>query len=374
MRSWTASTPAGRTGSLPPVRWACLKWSSPGAATSSTRARSTPCPSNSGEGAPTIPTRWPPSFGSNRTRWRSLGAASPSVSTARVDPSLSSRRPGDFRFPTPRATRSGFPRRMLLSSLRSRQGCARASPSSGSTPASTIALSQRSSPHATSRSQRSTLMPDPQPTRPRSHNLFDLAPPDLQWFLAHSDIVLLPIGSLEQHRPHLPLGTDTITALEVPNRAAEIADVPYAPPLWAGYSPQHLREPGTGTDTITLRAQTLNEVLYDIGRSLIHHGWNKLIFVNGHGSNVKVIDPVLRRIRYETGAMVALYKPYAERYIGMLKDVLENPPDETPGWHASELETSQVIAHDSELVHMNRAVDTRAHAPKWLPTSFDNAH
>ena len=216
-------------------------------------------------------------------------------------------------------------------------------------------------------------MTDPQSTRPKSHNLFDLAPPDLQWFLAHSDIVLVPIGSLEQHGPHLPLGTDTITALEVAKRAAEIADVPYAPPLWAGYSPQHLREPGTGTGTITLRAQTLNEVLYDIGRSLIHHGWNKLIFVNGHGSNVKVIDPVLRRIRYETGAMVALYKPYAERYIGMLKDVLENPPDETPGWHASELETSQVMAHDSELVHMNRAVDTRAHAPKWLPKGFDKA-
>jgi creatinine amidohydrolase len=216
-------------------------------------------------------------------------------------------------------------------------------------------------------------MPDPQSTRPKSHNLFDLAPPDLRWFLAQSDIILVPIGSLEQHGPHLPLGTDTITALEVARRAAEIADVPYAPPLWAGYSPQHLREPGTGTGTITLRAQTLNEVLYDIGRSLIHHGWNKLIFVNGHGSNVKVIDPVLRRIRYETGAMVALYKPYAERYIGMLKDVLENPPDETPGWHASELETSQVMAHDSELVHMNRAVDTRAHAPKWLPKGFDKA-
>lgn len=216
-------------------------------------------------------------------------------------------------------------------------------------------------------------MPDEQPTRPHSHNLFDLAPPDLQWFLARSDIVLVPIGSLEQHGPHLPLGTDTITALEVAKRAAEIADVPYAPPLWAGYSPQHLRKPGTGTGTITLRASTLNEVLYDIARSLIHHGWNKLIFVNGHGSNVKVIDPVLRRIRYETGAMVALYKPYAERYIGMLKDVLENPPDETPGWHASELETSQVMAHDSSLVHMNRAVDTRAHAPAWLPKGFDKA-
>src|SRR5712664_1106380 len=372
-RSWTASTPPDRTGSRWPARWGCPRWSCPGAWISSTRGRLRRSPRNIDAGEATITTPWPRSSGSSRMRWRSWDASSLSVSTAHAGRSPSWLRAGASRSRTQRATRSGTRRRTRPSSTRSRQGCARASPSSGSTPPSTIAPSPSSSRNDTSRSQRSTPMPDPQSTRPKSHNLFDLAPPDLQWFLARSDIVLVPIGSLEQHGPHLPLGTDTITALEVARRAAEIADVPYAPPLWAGYSPQHLREPGTGTGTITLRAQTLNEVLYDIGRSLIHHGWNKLIFVNGHGSNVKVIDPVLRRIRYETGAMVALYKPYAERYIGMLKDVLENPPDETPGWHASELETSQVMAHDSELVHMNRAVDTRAHAPKWLPKGFDKA-
>ena len=186
-------------------------------------------------------------------------------------------------------------------------------------------------------------MPDDRPT---SNNLLDLAPPDIAWFQERSDLILIPIGSCEQHGAHLPLGTDTITALEVSRRAAEKADVLYAPPFWAGYSPQHLRDAESGVGTITLRANTLNAVLYDIARSLIHHGWNKLVFVNGHGSNTKVLDPLLRRIRYETGAFVALYKPYAERYIGILEGLLENPPDETPGWHASELETSQVMAHN----------------------------
>ena len=216
-------------------------------------------------------------------------------------------------------------------------------------------------------------MSDGNAASPRSNCLFDLAPPDINWFLKRSDIVLIPMGSLEQHGPHLPLGTDSITALEVAKRAARLAEVPYTPTIWAGYSPQHLREPESGIGTITLRANTLNEVLYDVARSLIHHGWNKLIFVNGHGSNVKVIDPVLRRIRYETCSMVCLYKPYAERYMGMLKDLLENPPDETPGWHASELETSQVMAHNVDLVRMDRAVDTRAHAPSWLPKGFAKA-
>ena len=94
------------------------------------------------------------------------------------------------------------------------------------------------------------------------------------------------------------------------------------------------------------------------------------MFVNGHGSNTKVIDPLLRRIKYETGAFVALYKPYAERYIGLLDDLLENPPDETPGWHASELETSQVMAHDPRMVDMDRAAEDRAQVPEWLPESF----
>src|ERR671925_365555 len=165
----------------------------------------------------------------------------------------------------------------------------------------------------------------PEDGRPVSNCLLDLAPPDIKWFLERSDIVLVPIGSCEQHGAHLPLGTDTITALEVARRAAEKADVPYTPPFWCGYSPQHMREPGTGVGTITFRAATLNE---------------------------------------------GLYKPYAERYIGMLDGLLENPPDETPGWHASELETSQVLAHDESLVRMDRAAEDRAQVPRWLPQSF----
>ena len=110
--------------------------------------------------------------------------------------------------------------------------------------------------------------------RPFTNCILDLAPPDIAWFQERSDIILDPNGSCEQHGAHLPLGTDTITALEVARRAAEQADVPYTAPFWAGYSPQHMRETEASVGTITLRAETLNAVLYDILRSLIHHGWN----------------------------------------------------------------------------------------------------
>jgi creatinine amidohydrolase len=206
-----------------------------------------------------------------------------------------------------------------------------------------------------------------------SHCLADLAYPDIRAYLERDDIILIPMASLEQHGPHLPLSTDTVTAYEVSKRAAEHADVLYTPTVWTGYSPQHMRGAGQGMGTITIRAETLNSLLYDIARSLIHHGFNKLVFVNGHGSNVKVIDPVLRKIRYDTGAMVAFYKPYAERYMGLIKDLMENPPEETPGWHSSELETSQMLAHNAKLVRMERAAQTETHIPRWLPESFSKA-
>jgi creatinine amidohydrolase len=206
-----------------------------------------------------------------------------------------------------------------------------------------------------------------------SHCLADLTFPDIQAYLQRNDLILIPMASTEQHGPHLPLSTDSVTAYEVSRRAAEQAGVLYTPTVWTGYSPQHMRGPGQGMGTITVRAETLLNLLYDIARSLIHHGFNKLIFVNGHGSNIKVIDPVLRRIRYDTGAMVAFYKPYAERYMGLIKDLMENPPEETPGWHASELETSQMLAHDARLVRMDRAAMTETHIPRWLPDSFSKA-
>src|SRR6266511_3964900 len=184
---------------------------------------------------------------------------------------------------------------------------------------------------------------------------------------------MVPIASMEQHGPHLPLATDTIQADEITRRAAERAQVLYTPCVWFGYSPQHMYEPGAGTGTITVRSQILLEVYHDVARSLIHHGFNRLVFVNNHGSNVKIIDPLLRRIRYEPGAFVALPKLYAARYLGLVSDVMENPPEETPGWHSSELETAQVLAHDEELVRMDRAVNQQVKKPDWFPRTMPSA-
>jgi creatinine amidohydrolase len=211
-------------------------------------------------------------------------------------------------------------------------------------------------------------------TKFRSYNIVNLTYVDIQSYLEDKDLVLVPIASTEQHGPHLPLKTDTVTAEEISRRVAEQIEVLHTPCIWTGYSPQHMHQPGNGRGTITLRSTTLLDLIYDVAKSLIHHGFNRIVFVNGHGSNIKVVDPVLRRLRYETGALVAFVKPYMENYVGLMAGLMENPPEETPGWHASELETSQMLAHDkiagTNYVRMDRAQKTLAHIPEFLPKSF----
>jgi creatinine amidohydrolase len=203
-----------------------------------------------------------------------------------------------------------------------------------------------------------------------SWDLGELTYVDIREYLKEKDTILVPMASLEQHGPHLPLYTDTITAVEISKRVAEMIAILHSPPVWMGYSPQHMYAAGSGRGTITVRSSTLLNLIHDVARSLIHHGFNRIIFINGHGSNVKVIDPVLRKLRYETGALIGFVKPYMENYVGILNGLMENPPDETPGWHSSELETSQDLAWNADLVRMERANFTRAHIPDFLPKTF----
>lgn len=194
---------------------------------------------------------------------------------------------------------------------------------------------------------------------------------DVQEYLKEKDTILVPMASFEQHGPHLPIYTDTITCIEMARRVAEMIAVLHTPPIWMGYSPQHMFDPGMGRGTITVRSSVLLNLVNDVARSLIHHGFNRIIFINGHGSNVKVIDPVLRKLRYDTGALISFVKPYMENYVGILEGLMENPWEETPGWHSSELETSQDLAWNEEYVRMDRANFTKAHIPDFLPKSFE---
>ncbi len=105
-------------------------------------------------------------------------------------------------------------------------------------------------------------------------------------------LVLLPVATIEDHGPHLPVDTDVVIVSAICRRTAELIpkDVVLMPTVKFGYSPHHIDFPGA----LTIRWNTFLEYLLDILRSLIHHGFNRILMVNGHGSNAPLAEMASR--------------------------------------------------------------------------------
>jgi creatinine amidohydrolase len=110
-------------------------------------------------------------------------------------------------------------------------------------------------------------------------------------------LVLVPIGSTEQHGPHLPLSTDTVIAQAVAERAAGVlSPVPalVAPAIAYGASGEHADFPGT----ISIGHEALHVVITETARSLALWA-GRLVYINGHGGNVATLDAAVSRLRAE---------------------------------------------------------------------------
>ncbi len=206
--------------------------------------------------------------------------------------------------------------------------------------------------------------------RKKTWNIMEMSYDEVGEHLKKNDTIMVMMGSLEKHGSHCPLGTDSLTAAGVVEHAAPLCDTLYTPLLPIGYSPHHMGKLGQGTGTLTFSGDTYRRVVYDLAKSLIFHGYNKIVFVTHHGSNSKVIDDVLRRIRYETDCFVGWYKTPTERTYSIFGDLVDGPPEETPGWHAGEIETSTAWAYDPGTVDMEKAVKDKTHAPAWMGSNF----
>ncbi|MEW2359421.1 mycofactocin biosynthesis peptidyl-dipeptidase MftE [Spirillospora sp. NPDC029432] len=108
--------------------------------------------------------------------------------------------------------------------------------------------------------------------------------------------VLVPVGSTEQHGPHLPLSTDTVIARAVAERAAARLPGPpmVAPAIAYGASGEHAGFPGT----VSIGHEALRAVLVETVRSLALWA-GRIVFVNGHGGNVPTLDAAVGRMRAE---------------------------------------------------------------------------
>lgn len=131
-----------------------------------------------------------------------------------------------------------------------------------------------------------------------SRELAELAGPTLAQTLSADSIVVLPVGSIEHHGPHLPLATDLIMADLLSSRVVDAAaaaglDVWRLPPLAYTKSDEHAWAPGT----VWIGADELLATLRGIGASVAKSGARRLVFYNGHGGNVALLQVALRELR-----------------------------------------------------------------------------
>lgn len=166
---------------------------------------------------------------------------------------------------------------------------------------------------------------------------------DVRDYLETNDMVIIPIGSTEQHGPHLPLGTDGYLAVETSKRISERTGVVVAPVVLAGYSLYHSGFPGT----LSLKPETLEEVLYETAGMLVKYGFRRIMLFNYHGGNNAVQDKVAYRINQTTPATAVA--------IGYGGPIQKDESQEFFDWHAGVEETSMILFLAPGLARMERA-------------------
>lgn len=164
----------------------------------------------------------------------------------------------------------------------------------------------------------------------------------------NNKVVIIPVGSTEQHGYHLPLGTDTMVAMMLAEDAAQQAGVMVAPPLWYGWSPHHMVLPGT----VTVRPEILLELLYDLIESLNKHGFTKFVLINGHRIvNIPWMQISAERAQRILGVKVVIFDPAY-----MSKDIVRELGFGPLG-HSEEIETSHMLYKRPQDVNLHKAVD-----------------
>jgi creatinine amidohydrolase len=189
-----------------------------------------------------------------------------------------------------------------------------------------------------------------------AYRLEELNWPQAQAAFEAGAMAVLPVGSLEQHGRHLAISTDNVlgdalAAASVQGAVARGVRVLVCPPLHYGYTMHNMDFPGT----MTLRTETLLAVGVDLVTSLVHHGCQKIVLLNSHGSNWSILDLVSRQVmnRHPEVLVAAIFP------IKMAAAELEKLREakQTGGMsHGCELETSLMLYLGPELVDMDKAV------------------
>lgn len=169
-------------------------------------------------------------------------------------------------------------------------------------------------------------------------------------------VAIFPIGATEQHGHHLPLGTDIFLAQEISRRVSKKTDAILLPPMPFGYSWVWRDIPGT----VSIKQHHVEAIIKDVAHSLSRYGVKLLVVINGHDANNASMKYAARELLDEVNIKV-IYLFYPD-----ITEVIEEYL-ESETWHgmihACEFETSLMLATNSKLVQMSKAVKEYCEKP-----------
>ncbi|MES3160634.1 MAG: creatininase family protein [Halorubrum sp.] len=164
--------------------------------------------------------------------------------------------------------------------------------------------------------------------------------PSLRDRLDGASTAVVPLGSTEQHGPHLPLATDHLIAEALATAASEETGLPRTPTIDIGVSPHHRQFPGT----LWVDPPAFRTYVESFTRNLAYHGVDRVVYVNAHGGNVSHLREVGRRL-HEDGEMYAIEWMWDESIPELVDDLFEHN-----GPHAGPKETAMIAHIAPELV------------------------
>ena len=182
----------------------------------------------------------------------------------------------------------------------------------------------------------------------REHRYNRLTWAEMNGAIGRQPVVILPTGSTEQHGRHLPLDVDLLLCESVCLEAGRRAEggLLVLPPVPYGLNLHHIDFPGT----IHVEPEVFIAFCLNVTKSVAYHGFEKILIVNGHGSNTPLIDVVARRTTLETGSLCA-----SCNYGSLAVEAFRTFKDTETIAHADEFETSLYLHLAPERVRMELA-------------------
>lgn len=177
-------------------------------------------------------------------------------------------------------------------------------------------------------------------------------------------VALIPVGSTEQHGPHLPLGTDFLTAQALAHAVARALNLICTPVIPVGVSEHHRQFWGT----LWVSPETFRRYMKEIAQSIASHGMRRIVFVNGHGGNNAALQEICRELRAEN-IFAVVWAWWLDPEVRKLTDELFR----SRGTHAGAIETSIILAIDPSLVDRSQIDAAARGASEIFATTRDGA-